>query len=119
MSDIDLSLSDPTEIVHAVCDRVAGRRVRTTWSSDGGEMAHPNPDMAAAAGVGTEVVEVVGCVVVQPGSLPVVARSFPSTTASAVPSTSLQSAPCSCAPTATRWPAGRRPAIRPNRVSPG
>lgn len=73
MSDIDLSLSDPTEIVHAVCNVVAGRRVRMTWSSDGGELAHPGPDTPAVLGVLSEVVDVVGCVVVQPDSLPVVA----------------------------------------------
>ncbi len=51
MSDIDLSLNDPTEIVHAVCDLAAGRRVRMTWSSDGGELAPPTPDTPAVLGV--------------------------------------------------------------------
>lgn len=73
MSDIDLSLSDSTEIVHAICDSVAGRRVRLTWSSHGDELAHRRPDTPARPGVVTEVVAVVGCVVVQPDSPPVVA----------------------------------------------
>ena len=73
MSDIDLSLSDPTDIVHAVCAVAGGRRVRITWLSDGGELVEPSPDTPALLGVLTEVVEVVGCVVVQPDSLPVVA----------------------------------------------
>ena len=73
MRDIDLSLSDPTEIVHAVCDVAAGRRVRMTWSSNGDEMAFPSLDAPALLGVRSEVVEVVGCVVVKPNDPPVVA----------------------------------------------
>ncbi len=59
---VDVTLTDPTAIVHVVADVLAGRCVQLAWATDIVTLYDRSPDARGALGVQAVAAEVIGCV---------------------------------------------------------